>query len=72
MKRVIMIPADDELLPDNSIIYQLPVMNRQVVDCIAPDNWIFYGDIKYLEQPQGTIITPLSEPMQHNFAGWGE
>lgn len=71
MKRAILIPADNELLPDGSIIYQLPVMNKQVVDCIAPDDWIFYGTILYLEQPQGTVVTPLSEPRIHDFAGWG-
>lgn len=72
MKRAIFIPADDELIPDNSIVYSLPVAKKQVVDSITSDDWKFFGQVLYLEQPQGTVVTPLSEPMQHNFAGWGE
>lgn len=69
--RVILLPANDELIPDGALLYTLPQLKKQVVDVIAPDDWKFQDTILYKEDSPGKVSIPLSEPLIHNFAGWG-
>lgn len=70
MRRVIFVPAVDEILPDSSYHYQLPVSGKFVVDSIVPDKWDTDGDILHDMSEDRTIAVQLPEPAPHHYAGW--
>ncbi len=72
MIRVIYQPAADEIIPDNSVYYRLPVSGLDVVDSLVPYDWDTDGTVLYSSDnfdEDGDVI-PLAEPAIHHFAGW--
>ena len=66
MKRVIYVPAEDEYIPDGGVYYNLPVMNKDVIDIIVDDDFSTIGTVYY-----DSVLQPtLTEPFIHHFAGW--
>ena len=66
MKRIIYEPDVDEFVPDGGVFYNLPVMNKDVVDIIVDDDFTTTGTVYY-----DSVSNPtLSEPFVHHFAGW--
>ena len=66
MKRMIIVPADGEMIPNDAIYYRLPVSGKNVVDCICDDDFTTAGETLY-----DSISGPmLAEPFIHHFAGW--
>ncbi len=70
MRRVIFIPAVDEIVPDISYYYQLPVSGKYVFDSLVPDTWATDGEVLHDMTDAGVITTQLPEPAQHHYAGW--
>jgi len=70
MRRVIFVPAVDEIIPDISYHYQLPVSGKFVLDSIVSDNWDTGGEVLHDMSDDGTISAQLPEPAQHHYAGW--
>jgi len=66
MKRMIYIPAINEMIPDGGVFYRLPVSGKDVVDVICDDDFSTMGEIHY----DSKIGQMLSEPFIHHFAGW--
>ena len=66
MKRVIYEPDTDEYVPEGGVYYNLPVMNKDVIDIIVEDDFTTTGTVYYDSVSQLT----LSEPFVHHFAGW--
>ncbi len=70
MRRVIYIPDVDEIIPDISYHYLLPVSGKYFFDSIVPDNWKTLGEILHDMSDDKTITIQLPEPAQHHYAGW--
>jgi hypothetical protein len=70
MRRVIYIPAVDEIIPDISYYYLLPVSDKYVFDCLVPDKWTTDGEILHDMTDDKTITVQLLEPAVHHYAGW--
>lgn len=70
MRRVIYIPAVDEIIPDVSYHYLLPVSGKYVFDCIVSDTWTTDGEIIHDMTDDKTITVQLTEPAVHHYAGW--
>lgn len=66
MKRMIYIPAINEMIPDGGVFYRLPVSGKDVVDVICDDDFSTMGEIHY-DSKSGPM---LAEPFIHHFAGW--
>jgi len=66
MKRIIYEPDVDEYVPDGGVYYNLPVMNKDVIDIIVDNDFTTTGTVFY-----DSVLQPtLSEPFKHHFAGW--
>ena len=66
MKRMIFIPAVDEIIPDGGVYYHLPVSGKNVIDVICYEEFTTTGETLY-----DSISGPmLAEPFIHHFAGW--
>lgn len=66
MKRLIYVPAINEMIPEPSVYYRLPVSQKDVVDCLCDDDFTTAGETLY-----DSISGPmLAEPFIHHFAGW--
>lgn len=70
MRRVIFVPAVDEIIPNISYYYQLPIVGDYVVDSIVPDNWDTKGTVLHDMSEDRTITVQLPEPAPHHYAGW--
>lgn len=70
MRRVIYIPDVNEIIPDISYHYLLPVSGKYVFDSIVPDNWNTLGETLHDMSDDKTITIQLPEPAQHHYAGW--
>lgn len=70
MRRVIYVPDIDEIIPDISYHYLLPVSGKYVFDSIVPDNWATDGEILHEMTDKGVIVKQLTEPARHHYAGW--
>ena len=67
MKRVIYSPGQDEVVPDGSVYYTLPLAGP-VVDALVADDWWTSGVVFYNSDPDDPV--PLAEPFIHHYAGW--
>jgi len=67
--RVIYIPAENEIIPDNAVLYTLPVSGKEVIDVIVSDTWGTAGEKLFEMNEDLTVTIPLSEPHVHHFAG---
>lgn len=68
--RFIYIPAENEIIPDNAVLYTLPVSGKEVIDVIVPDTWDTNGEKLFEMRDDKTVFIPLAEPHIHHFAGW--
>lgn len=68
--RFIYIPAENEIIPDNAVLYTLPVSGKEVIDVIVPDTWDTAGEKLFEMRDDKTVFIPLAEPHIHHFAGW--
>ncbi len=66
MKRMIYVPADNEMVPDGAIYYKLPISLKDVIDVICEDDFTTAGETLY-DSINGPM---LAEPFIHHFAGW--
>lgn len=66
MKRMIYVPAVDEMIPENAVYYRLPVAGVDVVDVVCEDDFSTTGTVRY-DSKSGPM---LAEPFIHHFAGW--
>ena len=70
MRRVIYIPDVDEIIPDISYYYYLPISEKFVFDCLVSDIWTTDGEILHDMEEDKTINIQLTEPALHHYAGW--
>lgn len=66
MKRMIFVPAVDEMIPDGGVFYRLPVSGKDVVDVICDEDFTTEGETLF-DSKSGPM---LAEPFIHHFAGW--